>query len=65
LTTNAAITASTAFTLNLVVEDGVQVALTTSSKLDLQINPYKNVIQAPVTTLTGAFTALRIRRVRW
>jgi len=57
---HAAITASTAFTLNLVAEDGVQVALTTSSKLDLQINPYKNVIQAPVTTLTGAVVGVAV-----
>jgi len=45
-----AISASTAFTLTL--EDAIQVALTTSSRVGLIANPYKNVIQAP-TTLTG------------
>jgi hypothetical protein len=30
------------------------VALTTSSRVDLQANPYNGVIQTPVTTLTGA-----------
>ena len=55
---HAAISASTAFTLNLYADDAVQVALTSSSKLDLQINPYKNVIQAPVTTLTAAIVGV-------
>jgi hypothetical protein len=49
---HAAITASTAFSLTLL--DSIQVALTTSSRVSLQANPYKNVIQSPVTTLTGA-----------
>lgn len=30
------------------------VALTTSSRVDLQMNPFNGVIQTPVTTLTGA-----------
>jgi hypothetical protein len=38
----------------LQLENPIQVALTTSSRVSLQINPYKNVIQTPVTTLTGA-----------
>lgn len=44
-----AITASTAFTLNL--RDGwtIQVALTASSRISLYANPYQNVIQTPTT----------------
>ncbi len=48
-----AITASTAFTLNLDADDPVQVALTTSSRVGLLANPYNGVIQFPVTTATG------------
>lgn len=48
---HAAITASTAFTLQL--KDPIQVALTTSSRVGLIANPYKGVIQFPVTTATG------------
>lgn len=44
---HAAITASTAFTLNLV--DPIQVALTTSSRVGLVHNAFKNVIQCPTT----------------
>lgn len=55
---HAAITASVAFTLNLYSDDPVAVALTTSSKLDLHQNLYANVIQAPVTTLTGAIVGV-------
>lgn len=51
---HAAITASVAFTLNLMKDDPIQVALTTSSKVTLIANPYSGVIQSPVTTLTGA-----------
>jgi hypothetical protein len=47
---HAAITASTAFTLNL--RDPIQVALTTSSRVGLRHNAYKNVIQTP-TTITA------------
>jgi hypothetical protein len=42
---HAAITASTAFTLNLI--DGIQIALTTSSRVGLRHNLYRNVIQSP------------------
>jgi hypothetical protein len=42
-----AITASTAFTLYL--RDAIQVALTTSSRVGLSPNPYKNVIVTPTT----------------
>jgi hypothetical protein len=48
---HAAISSSTAFTLYL--KDPIQVALTTSSRVGLIANPYKNVIQMPVTTATG------------
>ena len=46
-----AITASVAFTVTLGAP--LQVALTTSSRVTLVPNPYQNVIQAPVTTLTN------------
>lgn len=42
---------STAFTLTL--KDAIQVALTTSSRVGLMANPYRGVIQFPVTTATG------------
>ena len=48
---HGAITASTAFTLNLL--DPIQVALTTSSRVGLVHNAYKNVIVNP-TTATAA-----------
>jgi hypothetical protein len=48
---HAAITGSTAFTLNLI--DPIQVALTTSSRVGLVHNHYKNVIINP-TTATAA-----------
>lgn len=51
---HSAISASTAFTFTIDPADALNVALTTSSRVDLQVNPYKNVIQAPITTLTGA-----------
>jgi hypothetical protein len=47
---HAAITGSTAFTLYL--DDAIQIALTTSSKLGLMHNAFKNVIVNP-TTNTG------------
>jgi hypothetical protein len=47
---HAAITASTAFTLYL--KDPIQVALTTSSRVGLMPNAWKNVIQTP-TTITA------------
>jgi hypothetical protein len=50
---HGAITASTAFTLYLMPSDPIQVALTTSTKLGLVHNPYKNVIINP-TTATAA-----------
>lgn len=47
---HAAISASTAFTLYL--EDPIQVALTTNSRVGLLHNKFKNVIQTP-TTITA------------
>jgi hypothetical protein len=44
---HGAITASTAFTLNLV--DPIQIALTTSSRVGLIPNPYKNLVVCPTT----------------
>lgn len=55
ISSHAAITASVAFTINLVPDDPILVALTNAnSKVAVIANPYKNVIQSPVTTLTGA-----------
>lgn len=48
-----AITASTAQNITLRGDDPIQVALTTSSKVDLVQNPYKSVVVCP-TTLTSA-----------
>lgn len=48
-----AITASTAFVLNLANGWSVQVALTASSRVTLYPSKYRNVIQAPVTTASG------------
>jgi hypothetical protein len=53
---HAAITASVAFTLYL--KDPIQVALTTDSRVGLIVNPYKNVIQLPVTTATGTIVGV-------
>lgn len=53
-----AITSSVAFTLNLRDDDPIQVALTTSSRLGLIANPYRNVIQMPVTTATGSLVGV-------
>lgn len=49
-----AITASVAFVVNIKEPAGLAVAWTSSTRVDLQANPYKNVIQTPVTTLTGS-----------
>jgi len=57
---HAAISSSTEFTLYLTADSPIQVALTTNSKLDLQINPYKNVIQTPATTLTGSVVGVAV-----
>lgn len=46
--------AASAATLTLTLSDPFQIAITTSSRIDLQQNIYSGVIQAPVTTATGA-----------
>lgn len=50
---HAAILASTNGAINLLKEDAIQVALTSASRITLVQNPYKNVIQHPVTTATN------------
>lgn len=57
-----AISASTAFTLTLDADDPIQVALTTSSRVGLHTNPYKQVVVSPTTatalTVGGAVTVI-------
>lgn len=53
---HGAITSATAFALTL--KDPVQVALTSSSRVGLIANPYKGVIQFPVTTATGTLVGV-------
>ncbi len=60
VSSHAAITASVAFVINLFKDSALQVALTTSSRVGLTHNPYKNVIQSPVTTLTGAVVGVAV-----
>lgn len=49
VSSHLAITSSTAFNVNLDPDDPIQVALTTSSKVDLVSNPYGNNIVTPTT----------------
>lgn len=51
---------SAAFTLTLKPDDPIQVALTTSSRVGLIQNPYKGVIQMPVTTATGTLMGVAV-----
>lgn len=53
IASHAAIAASTNGALNLVDGETVQVALSAASKITLVANPYRKVIQHPVTTATG------------
>lgn len=46
--------ATTNGTLVVTLAQPLIVALTTSSRVDLQMNPYNGVIQTPITTLTGS-----------
>ena len=55
--------ASSAAALVLTLVDSVKVALTTSSRVDLQRNPYASVIQAPVTTATGAAVGVALHPI--
>lgn len=52
ITGNPAASSSGSLTVTLAKE--LIVALTASSRVDLQANPFNGVIQTPVTTLTGA-----------
>lgn len=65
-----AIAASTNGSLELEADDPIQVALTASSKVTLVKNPYKAVIQCPVTTATntcvgGAVAAIAADNFGW
>jgi hypothetical protein len=67
---HAAIAASTNGSLFLEDDDAIQVALTASSKVTLVKNPYKDVIQCPVTTATntcvgGAVAAITAAYYGW
>lgn len=55
-----AITASVAFVIRLVAGWTIQVALTTSSRVTLYPNPYRNVIQYPITTSTGPLAGVAV-----
>jgi hypothetical protein len=57
---HAAVASSGTITLALDRASGIEVALTTSSRVSLQANPYNGVIQSPVTTLTGAVVGVAI-----
>jgi len=52
ISSHAAVLSAGVMTLTLA--EPLKVALTTSSRVSLQANPYNGVIQSPVTTLTGA-----------
>mgnify|MGYP001568524978 CR=1 FL=1 len=67
---HAAADAAANITLDLMPGKTVEVALTTTSRLDLIYNPYDLVIQAPATTLTGnpvgvAVTAVAASAYGW
>jgi hypothetical protein len=57
---HAAVLSSGNITINLQPDSKVEVALTTSSRVSLQRNPYAGVIQSPVTTLTGAVVGVAV-----
>jgi hypothetical protein len=52
--------ASASLVVTLDKSDAVQVALTTSSRVDLVQNPYSGVIQMPATTLTGVIVGVAV-----
>lgn len=67
---HAAIAASTNGSIFLTRKNPIQVALTASSKVTLVKNPYKGVIQCPVTTATntclgGAVAAITAEYFGW
>ncbi len=58
---HAAVLSSGVITLRL--GQPLRVALTTSSRVTLVANPYKGVIQSPVTTLTGAVVGVAVHPI--
>lgn len=58
-----AIGSAAAGTFNLAKDTPIQVALTTSSRVTLIRNPYDGVIQAPITTLTGAVIGVAVHAI--
>jgi hypothetical protein len=60
---HAAVASSGNITLKLQPDSPIQVALTTSSRVSLQANPYHGVIQSPVTTLTGAVVGVAVYHI--
>jgi len=57
---HAAVLSSGNITLNLDRASGIEVALTTTSRVSLQRNPYAGVIQSPASTLTGAVVGVAV-----
>lgn len=57
---HAAVLSAGVITLTLPADSAIQVALTASSRVSLQANPYSGVIQTPVTTLTGAVVGVAV-----
>lgn len=55
-----AASASASLTVTLDPADSIQVALTASSRVTLVPNPYRGVIQSPVTTLTNALVGVAV-----
>lgn len=60
---HAAVLSSGVITLNLDPADPIQVALTGSSRVSIQANPYNGVIQSPVTTLTAAVVGAAVSAI--
>lgn len=58
--THPANAGSATLTVTLQPGAGVRVALTTTSRIDLITNPYRGVIQAPVTTLTAQVVGVAV-----
>lgn len=55
--------AASSATVLLTLSDAIKVATTTSSRMDLQQNQYSGVIQAPVTTATGAAVGVALQPI--
>ncbi len=53
ISSHAAVASATSYAWPLEPGESIQVALTTTSRIDLIANPYRGVIQAPATTLTS------------